>query len=128
MTPSATQQLEIKLRKTEELRLAALVAADLHALEHLLHPDLEYTHSTGRVDNRQSLLELMASGTTRYMSLSHEFTLVSIEHDVATTQGTMILNLVSNSVQKQLKTTTRTRWLLVDGQFKLRSFIGEKAA
>lgn len=47
-------KLEAQLREAEGQRLSAMLAGDLETLENLLEPELQYTHSTGRVDNRDS--------------------------------------------------------------------------
>lgn len=117
-----------ELRRTEDARLAAMVAGDLAAIAELLDPDLHYTHSTGRVDDRASLLALLASGATRYLELSHDFTTVTFEGDVAVVEGLMKLHLISAGTEKQLRTTNRTVWSQSDGQWKLKLFSGSKNA
>jgi hypothetical protein len=50
-------------------RMAAMCARDIAALNELLADELVYTHSSARVDTKQSLLDGMASGTTVYTSI-----------------------------------------------------------
>lgn len=119
---------ETELRDAEDQRLAAMLAGDLAALERLLSADLQYTHSTGRVDDRQSLLELLDSGATEYLALSHDFDSITHESNVAVIEGTMKMHLVSGGVEKHLETVNRTVWANTDGQWKLRLFVGSKTA
>jgi len=47
-------------------RMQAMVAKDLATLESLLADDLIYTHSSARLDTKQSLIVGMTSGSTVY--------------------------------------------------------------
>lgn len=121
-------KLEAQLRKAESQRLSAMLAGDLETLATLLEPELQYTHSTGRVDNRDSLLELLGSGAIEYLALNHDFDSITQEGEVAVVEGTMTMRLVSGGVEKQLETANRTVWACTDGQWKLRLFVGSKTA
>jgi len=52
----------------DDARIAAMVAADSRALDPLLSEDLEYSHSTGSVDTKETLLGLIKKGETRYVT------------------------------------------------------------
>jgi len=52
-----------------DARIAAMVSADPKALADHLSPDLRYAHSNGSVDTRESLLELIASGRSKYLAI-----------------------------------------------------------
>jgi ketosteroid isomerase-like protein len=58
-------QLVIDLDKK---RMDAMARKDLAALDALISEDLVYTHSTARLDTKQSLLGAMESGATVYTS------------------------------------------------------------
>jgi ketosteroid isomerase-like protein len=47
-------------------RMQAMVAKDTATLQSLIAEDLIYTHSSARLDTRQSLLDGMVKGTTVY--------------------------------------------------------------
>lgn len=57
-----------KLRAADDERVAAVVAADKARLTTVFSDDLRYAHSTGSVDNKASLVELIASGKSKYLS------------------------------------------------------------
>ena len=59
-------QLVIDLDKK---RMDAMARKDLAALDALIAEDLVYTHSTARLDTKQSLLGAMESGATVYTSV-----------------------------------------------------------
>jgi ketosteroid isomerase-like protein len=50
-------------------RMEAMGKKDLSALNRLIADDLVYTHSTARLDTKQSLLTAMESGATVYTSV-----------------------------------------------------------
>ena len=53
----------------DKRRMEAMCQRDVPALNDLLADDLVYTHSSARVDTKQSLLGGMESGTTVYTSI-----------------------------------------------------------
>jgi len=53
----------------DKKRMQAMGDKDLATLEALLADDLIYTHSSARVDTKQSLIANMKSGTTVYSSI-----------------------------------------------------------
>jgi ketosteroid isomerase-like protein len=52
----------------EDRRYAAMTSGDFTTLESLVHEDLVYGHSSGKMDTRASWLESMRSGATLYRS------------------------------------------------------------
>ena len=72
----ACQVWEAKVANNAEMvidldkkRMQAMGEKDLGTLEALLADDLIYTHSSARVDTKQSLIANMKSGTTVYSSI-----------------------------------------------------------
>ncbi len=53
----------------DKKRMQAMVAKDLATLESLLADDLVYTHSSARLDTKQSLIVGMTSGSTVYTAV-----------------------------------------------------------
>lgn len=51
-------------------RIEALVKGDLAALETIFTKDLTYTHSNGKVDTKESLLEALKTGATKYLAVT----------------------------------------------------------
>ena len=60
------------LLSLEKKRRSALLNGDVAELEKLLAPELVYIHSTGRIDYKQSLLESVASGRLKYVSIDFD--------------------------------------------------------
>lgn len=53
----------------DQLRLSAMLAADIQRLDRILDDRLTYTHSTGAVDDKRSYLRKISSGDLRYRSI-----------------------------------------------------------
>ena len=53
----------------DQKRMTAMAQKDVAALKNMLCKGLVYTHSSGRQDTKQSLLDGMESGTTVYTSM-----------------------------------------------------------
>jgi ketosteroid isomerase-like protein len=62
----ANSQLVIEL---DRKRMKAMAEKDIATLNHVLADDLIYTHSSARIDTKQSLIGNMQSGATVYSSV-----------------------------------------------------------
>lgn len=51
-------------------RIDAMVKGDMAALETIFTKDLTYTHSNGKIDTKESLLEAMKTGATKYLGVT----------------------------------------------------------
>lgn len=58
-----------KIITLDKQRMEAMCRRDIPALNALLADDLVYTHSSARLDSKQSLIKGMESGTTVYTSV-----------------------------------------------------------
>jgi ketosteroid isomerase-like protein len=63
---SGNGQMIIEL---DSKRMTAMAQKDVAALKNMICNGLVYTHSTGRQDTKQSLLDNMENGTTVYTSM-----------------------------------------------------------
>lgn len=66
LTKVAAEKL---IQEQDAKRIEAMVKADLPALETLFTKDMVYTHSSGKVDTKVTLLEALKAGTTKYLSV-----------------------------------------------------------
>lgn len=58
-----------KIIELDKKRMAAMCQKDIATLNTLLADDLVYTHSSARLDTKQSLINGMESGTTVYTAV-----------------------------------------------------------
>lgn len=60
------------LTTADDARVTATKAADREKLAEILSDDLRYAHSSGTVDTKQSYIEALTSGRTKYLTLDYE--------------------------------------------------------
>jgi ketosteroid isomerase-like protein len=58
-----------KVLELDRKRMSAMAEKDISTLTALLSDDLVYTHSSARLDTKQSLIEAMQSGATVYSAV-----------------------------------------------------------
>jgi hypothetical protein len=59
-----------RIKALERERFDAMVKGDRTLLARILSDDLTYTHATGEVDTKASLLQSLASGKLRYLAIT----------------------------------------------------------
>lgn len=83
-TPST---FEKEVRAVEEQRYKAMLQNDFPTLEKLMADDVVYVHSSGAVDDKQSFVATLRSGSLRYKKFSPEDTRVRIAGNLAVVTG-----------------------------------------
>lgn len=66
----------VNVIELEGLRYQALVDANLSSLDTLISDDVRYIHTNGIVDSKASLIESLASGKRKYLSI------IAVEQEV----------------------------------------------
>lgn len=64
--PPATGGVQAEVLRMEQARIAAVLAADVPALDGMMTADCRYVHSTGRVETKPEFLAAFANGTRHY--------------------------------------------------------------
>ena len=77
-------------------RMQAMAAKDLATLNDILGDDLIYTHSSARLDTKQSLVGNMQSGSTVYTSVEPSEVKAQDLGDVVVLTGVAQIKVVSN--------------------------------
>jgi ketosteroid isomerase-like protein len=77
-------------------RMQAMASKDLATLKHILGDDLIYTHSSARLDTKQSLIGNMESGSTVYTSVEPSDVKAQDLGDVVVLTGVAQIKVVSN--------------------------------
>jgi Domain of unknown function (DUF4440) len=84
----------------DEARVAAMTTGDRAELNAIFSDALHYGHSNGSVDDKNSLVEKLATRRTVYESMKYlDRTFVPVADDVALMHGRVIAN-ISNGPQK----------------------------
>ncbi|HEX4402028.1 MAG TPA: nuclear transport factor 2 family protein [Galbitalea sp.] len=79
----AGAQIEVAIRRLEDERCAAMVAADATALSGMFSEGLVYTHLNAQRDDKTSYLQLIRSGSLSYESISNQIDTVLVSAKMA---------------------------------------------
>ena len=69
---SAADTRAAALTAADSERVAAMKSADREKLAAILSDDLRYAHSSGTVDTKQSFIEALTTGRTKYVALDYD--------------------------------------------------------
>ena len=82
-------------------RMQAMADKDIAKLNKLLCKDLIYTHSSARLDTKQSLIGGMESGTTVYVSVEPSDVVAQDLGDVMVLTGRAQINVTANGTSNE---------------------------
>jgi len=68
---SAEDKRTANLPAADDARVAATKSADREKLAEIFSDELRYAHSSGTVDTKQSYIESLTSGRTKYLTLDY---------------------------------------------------------
>jgi ketosteroid isomerase-like protein len=102
----------------EERRCAAMTGQDAATLAQLLHDDLVYTHSSAVVDTKQSYVESIRSGRTRYRKIERGEQKVRVYGEAALVTGRAAIEVEVDGKPKSLKLRYLNVWVKQAGAWK----------
>ena len=82
-------------------RMQAMMDKDISKLNNLLCKDLIYTHSSARLDTKQSLIGGMESGTSVYVSVEPSDVVAQDLGDVVVLTGRAQINVTANGTPNE---------------------------
>jgi ketosteroid isomerase-like protein len=85
-----------KIIELDKKRMAAMSKKDIATLNALLSDDLVYTHSSARLDTKQSLIGAMESGATVYTSVEPSEVKAQDLGDAVVLTGVARISVTSN--------------------------------
>jgi ketosteroid isomerase-like protein len=85
-----------KIIELDKKRMAAMSQKDIATLSALLSDDLVYTHSSARLDTKQSLIGAMESGATVYTSVEPSDVKAQDLGDAVVLTGVARISVTSN--------------------------------
>jgi ketosteroid isomerase-like protein len=94
---------EQSVRQAERDRFAAMVKADVAALDKMLGADLTYTHGDGRVIDKAAFLSDFKTGAFKYVSIDPGDMKVRIYGETAVVTGGAGMSVVNNGAPAQIK-------------------------
>ena len=91
------------VRKAETDRFAAMLKADVTALDKLLGADLTYTHGDGRVIGKAAFIADFKTGAFKYTTIEPNDMTVRVFGDVAVVTGGAAMHVVNQGVPADIK-------------------------
>ena len=108
-----------EVRGLESERCAALIAADMEALERLLAADLVFVHGSGRTEGKSALLAAISSGRLRYLDIRRDGLKVTLLGEAAIVAGTVETDVETGGEKKRLASRFVSVWARRDGRWSL---------
>lgn len=104
-------------------RMSAMAEKDVATLEKLLADDLIYTHSSARLDTKQSLIGAMQSGATVYTGVEPSGVKAQDLGDAVVLTGVAAISVIANGTPHSFRVrftdfyaNRRGRWQMVTWQ------------
>jgi hypothetical protein len=107
------------LRAAEIKRFEANVNADAKVLGELLDEGLEYVHSNGELDSKQSFIESLTSGRRDYTSTVPEIETIRVLGNVAIIRGKAKVTVVTDGNSRNLDIGYTDVWLWKNGHWQM---------
>jgi hypothetical protein len=107
------------LRAAELARFEANVSADAKVLGELLDDALEYAHSNGELDSKQSFIDSLTTGKRDYASTKADIETIRILGDVAIIRGKAKVTVIEQGGARDLHIGYTDVWLWKDGKWRM---------
>ncbi len=113
--PAAAEDLDA----ADQARAAAMVAADVAALDRMLDDSLTYTHSNGRVDSKRSLMDEIASGRVDYRTIEATRSVGRLFGGVGIVTGPVRMDVAARGRVLRLRSVYTAVYRRHDGHWRL---------
>jgi hypothetical protein len=110
---------EASLRAAELARFQANDAADARVLGELLDEDLEYVHSNGELDSKQSFIDSLVSGKRDYVSSKPTIETIRFLGNVAIIRGKARVTVADAGVSRDLHIGYTDVWVEKQGRWRM---------
>jgi ketosteroid isomerase-like protein len=117
--PLLAADAETELAGIEKQRFAAMLAADVAALDRLLSPDLTYTHSSARVETKQEYIEAIKTGASKYKVIEPEDIRVRVYGSTAVLTGRCRFEVTSGGQDLKLRVRYTDVYVNRDGAWRM---------
>jgi ketosteroid isomerase-like protein len=106
----------------EERRRAAMIAADVAALDTLCADELAYTHSNASVDGKADYIAKVGNGFFDYRELTFSDQQIRLVGEVALVTGRMTGDIVMGGQPRKLNGQTTVVWIRNAGRWQMLAF------
>ena len=103
----------------DRLRIDAMIADDTGALDALLHEELVYTHSNGKVDTKSSLMETLAQGDIDYLKIERGAEAVRLGRNAGVVSAPVEMEVAAGGQLHQITGVFTAVYFWQDGRWQL---------
>lgn len=107
------------VEKQVERLTEAMVQADAATLKSVTHSQLDYGHSSGRVETQQEFIEGLTSGASDFVKIDLQEQKITVSDDVAVVRHNLIAETNDSGKPGTVKIGVLLVWQQVDGEWKL---------
>jgi ketosteroid isomerase-like protein len=102
LTEGDKREIEQQVLRLEDERTRAVLAGDAATLQRLMSDDIVYTHSSARVDTKQSFIASITSGTVKYRRIHRRDVTVSVHEGFAFLTGAIEIDVETGGTLRPL--------------------------
>ncbi|MDR3533680.1 MAG: nuclear transport factor 2 family protein [Rhodopila sp.] len=117
-----------KIIELDRQRMAAMAAKDVATLNRIIADDLIYTHSSARLDTKQSLIGAMESGATVYTAVEPFDVVAQDLGDVVVLTGVAAISVNSGGKPNSFRVRFTDVWANKGGQWQMVTWQSTKLA
>jgi ketosteroid isomerase-like protein len=117
-----------KIIELDLQRMAAMAKKDVAALTKILSDDLIYTHSSARMDTKQSLIGAMESGSTVYTSVEPSDVVAQDLGDAVVLTGVAAISVNSGGTLNSFRVRFTDVYAKKDGNWQMVTWQSTKLA
>jgi hypothetical protein len=110
---------EATLREAELRRFEANVNADARVLGELLDDGLEYVHSNGELDSKQSFIDSLTTGRRDYASTKADIESIRVLGDTAIIRGKARVTVIDAGTSRELHIGYTDVWVWKDKRWQM---------
>ncbi|MFV2091420.1 MAG: nuclear transport factor 2 family protein [Pseudomonadales bacterium] len=110
---------EDRLLEADRVRRESMVSGDVERLSAMLSDDLVWTHSSGKMDDKESFLKKIETRAVVYQSLEPESQTISQHGDVMICHGTLIGSAAVDGKVKNLRSRFLSVWQRSGNSFEM---------
>jgi hypothetical protein len=111
----AEKQVDAAVTQLKE----ALISGDRILLEAITSEQLHYGHSNGRLEDKPSFVEALASGRSDFERIEFSESSIVVKGKMATVRHNLQADIKDNGVPNSIKLHILTVWVKEKGQWKL---------
>jgi ketosteroid isomerase-like protein len=101
-TRQGNREIEQELLRLDDERCRAMIAGDAAVLDRLMSDDIVYTHSSARLDSKQSFIASISGGTVKYRRIHRRDVAVSVRSGFAFLTGSVEIDVEAGGSLRHL--------------------------